>query len=60
MTEGAGIPSVASAAPPRTVWAGNPAVQLKDDLRDLECFVAIYPHAYAWLHDMPARENAHS
>ncbi len=36
---------------PRTVWAGNPAVQLKDDITDLACFVGIYPHAYAWLED---------
>jgi len=43
--------------PARTVWAGNPAVQLKEDLRDLECFVAIYPHAYAWLRDLPPRER---
>jgi acetyltransferase-like isoleucine patch superfamily enzyme len=41
--------------PPRTVWAGNPAVQLKDDIRDLACFVGIYPHAYAWLKDLPER-----
>ena len=44
--------------PARTVWAGNPAVQLKEDLRDLECFVAIYPHAYAWMADLPARDGA--
>ena len=43
--------------PARTVWAGNPAVQLKDDIRDLTCFVGIYPHAYAWLSDLPARER---
>jgi len=41
--------------PPRTVWAGNPAVQLKEDIRDLACFVGIYPHAYAWLKDLPER-----
>ena len=41
--------------PPRTVWAGNPAVQVKDDIRDLACFVGIYPHAYAWLKDLPER-----
>lgn len=41
--------------PARTVWAGNPAVQLKEDIRDLACFVGIYPHAYAWLTDLPAR-----
>ncbi len=36
---------------PRTVWAGNPAVLLKDDITDLACFVGIYPHAYAWLEE---------
>ena len=44
--------------PARTVWAGNPAVQLREDIRDLECFVGIYPHAYAWLKDLPARGAA--
>ena len=44
--------------PPRTVWAGNPAVQLKDDIRDLACFVGIYPHAYAWLKDLPERPQS--
>src|SRR5205823_6006746 len=46
---------VRHAVPARTVWAGNPAVQLKDDIRDLACFVGIYPHAYAWLKDLPER-----
>jgi hypothetical protein len=40
------------------VWAGNPAVQLKEDIRDLACFVGIYPHAYAWLNDLPERVKA--
>src|SRR5438067_2269991 len=44
--------------PPRTVWAGNPAVQVKEDIRDLACFVGIYPHAYAWLKDLPERFKA--
>jgi acetyltransferase-like isoleucine patch superfamily enzyme len=44
--------------PPRTVWAGNPAVQLKDDIRDLACFIGIYPHAYSWLKDLPERVKA--
>ena len=43
--------------PARTVWAGNPAVEIKQDLRDLPCFVAIYPHAYSWLKDLPARDK---
>jgi acetyltransferase-like isoleucine patch superfamily enzyme len=34
---------------PRTVWAGNPAVQVKSDIAALACFAGIYPHAYAWL-----------
>ena len=33
----------------------NPAVQLKDEIRDLACFVGIYPHAYAWPKDLPER-----
>ena len=49
---------VRHAVPPRTVWAGNPGVQLKDDIRDLACFVGIYPHAYAWLKDLPERVKA--
>jgi len=43
--------------PARTVWAGNPAVEIKRDLRDLTCFAGIYPHAYSWLEDLPAREK---
>ena len=43
--------------PAGEVWAGNPAVQLKEDIRDLVCFAGIYPHAYSWLADLPAREK---
>ena len=46
---------VRHAVPPRTVWVGNPAVQVKDDIRDLACFVGIYPHAYSWLKDLPEK-----
>ncbi|HEX9436081.1 MAG TPA: acyltransferase, partial [Candidatus Limnocylindria bacterium] len=41
--------------PARSVWAGNPAVRLKDDITDLACFVGIYPHAYAWLEEKARR-----
>ena len=40
---------------PRSVVAGNPAVEVKEDIRDLACFVGIYPHAYSWLGDLPER-----
>jgi acetyltransferase-like isoleucine patch superfamily enzyme len=40
---------------PRSVVAGNPAVQLKEDIRDLACFAGIYPHAYSWLEEIPER-----
>jgi acetyltransferase-like isoleucine patch superfamily enzyme len=39
----------------RSVVAGNPAVLVKDDIRDLACFVGIFPHAYSWLTDLPER-----
>ncbi len=42
----------------RSVVAGNPAVELKEDIRDLACFVGIFPHAYSWLTDLPAKETA--
>jgi acetyltransferase-like isoleucine patch superfamily enzyme len=42
---------------PRTVWAGNPAVQVKDDITDLACFIGIYPHAYAWLEETARAEK---
>ena len=41
----------------RGVVAGNPAVVIKDDIRDLACFVGIYPHAYSWLKDLPVKET---
>lgn len=34
---------------PRSVVAGNPAVQVKDDITKLACFAGIFPHAYSWL-----------
>ncbi|MGH2451393.1 MAG: DapH/DapD/GlmU-related protein [Candidatus Limnocylindria bacterium] len=45
---------------PRSVVAGNPAVELKEDIRDLACFVGIFPHAYSWLDDLPARRAENS
>lgn len=39
----------------RSVVAGNPAVEVKEDIRDLACFVGIFPHAYSWLTDLPER-----
>jgi acetyltransferase-like isoleucine patch superfamily enzyme len=35
--------------PARSVWAGNPAIELKDEITKLACFVGIFPHAYSWL-----------
>lgn len=40
---------------PRAVVAGNPAVQLKEDIRGLACFAGIYPHAYSWLEALPEK-----
>ncbi len=48
---------VRAAVAPRAVVAGNPAIAIKKDIRDLACFVGIYPHAYAWLGDLPPREK---
>lgn len=48
---GAGSVVRARKVPPRSVWAGNPAIKLKDELTELDCFVHIYPHAYAWLEE---------
>jgi len=42
---------------PRSVVAGSPAVEIKEDIRDLACFAGIYPHAYSWLEDLPAKEK---
>ena len=52
---GAGSVVRARKIPPRSVWAGNPAVKLKDELTELDCFVHIYPHAYAWLEEKAPR-----
>jgi acetyltransferase-like isoleucine patch superfamily enzyme len=46
---GAGSVVRARKIPPRSVWAGNPATKLKDELTELDCFVHIYKHAYEWL-----------
>jgi acetyltransferase-like isoleucine patch superfamily enzyme len=43
---------------PRSVWAGNPAVQVKDDITDLACFIGIYPHAYSWLEEPALKKGA--
>ena len=40
---------VRTAVPARAVWAGNPAVEIKDELTKLKCFAGIFPHAYSWL-----------
>jgi len=39
----------------RSVVAGNPAKELKDDIAKLECFAGIFPHAYSWLEPLPER-----
>ena len=52
---GAGSVVRARKVPPRSVWAGNPAIQLKGEITDLACFVGIYPHAYAWLEEKAPR-----
>jgi len=36
---------------PRSVVAGNPAVQVKGDITELACFAGIFPHAYSWLEE---------
>jgi acetyltransferase-like isoleucine patch superfamily enzyme len=40
--------------PARGVWAGNPAVELKDEITKLACFAGIFPHAYSWLDEVKA------
>ena len=45
---------VRKAVPARAVWAGNPAVEVKDELTKLKCFAGIFPHAYAWNEKEPA------
>ncbi len=42
----------------RSVVAGNPAMLLKGDIRDLACFAGIFPHAYSWLEPAPADRSA--
>lgn len=42
----------------RSVVAGNPAKELKDDIAKLECFAGIFPHAYSWLEPLPERAAA--
>ncbi len=39
----------------RSVVAGNPAKELRDDIAKLECFAGIFPHAYSWLEPLPER-----
>ncbi len=41
---------------PRSVVAGSPAVEIKEDVRDLACFAGIFPHAYSWVADLPERK----
>ena len=41
----------------RSVVAGNPAKELKDDITKLECFAGIFPHAYSWLEPLPERPS---
>ncbi len=48
---------VRHAVAPRGVVAGNPAVVIKEDIRDMACFAGIYPHAYSWLADLPEKEK---
>src|ERR1700716_650101 len=40
---------VRTKVPARAVWAGNPAIELKDEITKLACFAGIFPHAYSWL-----------
>lgn len=49
---------VRKAVAPRSVVAGNPAKELKDDIAKLECFAGIFPHAYSWLEPLPARATS--
>lgn len=45
--------------PARSVWAGNPAIELKDEITKLACFAGIFPHAYSWLDpDTTQKETA--
>jgi len=40
---------VRKAVASRSVVAGNPAVEIKDEITKLACFAGIFSHAYAWL-----------
>ncbi len=44
--------------PARAVWAGNPAVEIKDEITKLACFAGIFPHAYSWLDEKAGNERA--
>jgi acetyltransferase-like isoleucine patch superfamily enzyme len=46
---------VRTKVPPRGVWAGNPAIELKDEITKLACFAGIFPHAYSWLEKQDAK-----
>jgi acetyltransferase-like isoleucine patch superfamily enzyme len=41
----------------RSVVAGNPAVEIKDEITKLACFAGIFPHAYSWLETLPERSK---
>ena len=43
---------------PRSVVAGDPAVEIKDDITKLACFAGIFPHAYSWLDEKVERSKA--
>ena len=43
---------------PRSVVAGDPAVEIKDDITKLACFAGIFPHAYSWLDEKVDRSKA--
>ncbi len=43
--------------PARAVWAGNPAVEIKDEITKLACFAGIFPHAYSWLDEKAGKER---
>jgi acetyltransferase-like isoleucine patch superfamily enzyme len=49
---------VRTKVPPRGVWAGNPAIELKDEITKLACFAGIFPHAYSWLDEKAEKTKA--
>src|SRR4029077_3946575 len=49
---------VRTKVPPRGVWAGNPAIELKDEITKLACFAGIFPHAYSWLEKQDVKASA--